>query len=153
VLAREITFRTSRAVEIASARLTRVPLSGSEPRAEDVECVDGTIVFRSEGWYEILLEVGWDPEVRRGTRFIHTAVPGQQPLHSEAISAAVLAAISDGRQLLRGNTLFGPERTGGLSLEVWHDAGEVVEVSSAAVTVRELAVPWHVEDGSLRRRP
>ena len=45
--------------------------------------------------------------IRLSTRFSHTKIPGQEPLHSEAIDAGVLAAISDGRQLLRGNTRFG----------------------------------------------
>ena len=143
MLAREITFRTTSALEIESNRLTAVPLSAQLPRADDVDCVDGMVVFRAEGWYEILLAVEWDPEARRGTRFSHTSVPGQQPLHSEAVSASVLASISGGRQLLRGNTLFGPERTARLALEVWQDSGEVVAVKSAAITVRELAVPWH----------
>jgi hypothetical protein len=150
VLAREIIFRTTGAVELESGQLTPVPLSTAVPQAEDVDYVDGEIVFRSEGWYEILLEVVWDPEARRGTRFSHTAVPGQQPLHSEAISAAVLADISGGRQLLRGNTLFGPERTASLVLEVWQDSGEVVELKAAAITVRGLAVPWHVANPSPR---
>jgi hypothetical protein len=143
MLARETTFRTTGALEIESAGLTAVPLSARLPRADDIDCVDGVVVFRAEGWYEILLAVEWDPEARRGTRFSHTTVPGQQPLHSEAVSAGVLAAISGGRQLLRGNTLFGPERTDRLALEVWQDSGEVVELKSAAITVRELAVPWH----------
>jgi hypothetical protein len=141
-------MRTTGAVYIESAQLTPVALSGSVPRTEDVDCVDGVVVFRSEGWYEILLEVDWDPEARRGTRFSHTAVRGQQPLHSEAVSAGVLAAISGGKQLLRGNTLFGPERTASLALEVWQDSGDVVELKAAAITVRELAVPWHLARSS-----
>ena len=144
MLAREITFRTAGGVAVASDRLTSVPLTPPIPAAGDVDYVDDAVVFRSEGWYEILLAVQWDPEARRGTRFSHTAVPGQQPLHSEAISAAVLADISSGKQLLRGNTLFGPERTASLTLEVWQDSGHVVELEAAAITVRELAVPWHV---------
>ena len=143
MLAREITFRTTGGIAIESTRLTAIPLSAPLPRAEEVDCVDGVVVFRSEGWYEILLEVDWDPETRRGTRFSHTSIPGQQPLHSEAISAGALADISGGKQLLRGNTLFGPDRTTGLALEVWQDSGDVVELKAAALTVRELAVPWH----------
>jgi hypothetical protein len=142
-MAQEITFRTTRSIEVESSRLTAVPLSRPVRPAEDVDYVDGVIVFRSEGWYEILLEVDWDPETRRGTRFSHTSIPGQQPLHSEAISAGALADISGGKQLLRGNTLFGPDRTTGLALEVWQDSGDVVELKAAALTVRELAVPWH----------
>jgi hypothetical protein len=148
VLAREITFRTAAAIDIESTRLASVPLSAALPRAEDVDCIDGVVVFRSEGCYEILLEVAWDPRARRGTRFSHTSVPGQQPLHSEAVSADVLAAISGGRQRLRGNTLFGPERTASLALEVWQDSGDMVELKAAAITVRELAVPWHPECAS-----
>ncbi|TMM14633.1 MAG: hypothetical protein E6G01_12350 [Actinobacteria bacterium] len=151
--AHEFTFRTTKGVEIPSGRLTPVPLSRPEPRTEDVDYVGDLVVFRSEGWYEILLEVDWDPENRQGTRFSHTAIPGEQPLHSEAVSAAVLADISEGKQLLRGNTLFGPERTASLALEVWQDSGDVVEVRAAAITARVLAVPWPAASPAPRRRP
>jgi hypothetical protein len=68
----------------------------------------GTLRFRTAGWYEILLTVGWDRTQTAGTRFAHTAIPDHHPLHSEAINAAVLAALSEGTQLLRGNTIFEP---------------------------------------------
>ena len=71
----------------------------------------------------VLLSVAWDPSAVDGTRFSHTRIPDQEPLHSEAISAGVLAQLSDGRQLLRGNTLFGPDRTTSLVIEVWQDSG------------------------------
>jgi hypothetical protein len=100
------------------------------------------IVFDTEGWYEVLMRVDWDPEKRSGTRFSHTKIPGQEPLHSEAIDATVLSQISNGSQLLRGNSLFGPERTTCLVLEVWQDSGESVEITYAELAVRELAVPW-----------
>ena len=66
----------------------------------------------------------------------------QQPLHSEAIDASVLARISEGRQLLRGNTVFGHDHTTELVLEVWQDSGEPVRVHEADLVVRELRVPW-----------
>ena len=69
------------------------------------------MVFRTDGWYEVLLEVNWNPSVRGGTRFSHTNIPGQEPLHSEAIAADVLADIRGGKQLLRSNSVFGPNRT------------------------------------------
>ena len=47
----------------------------------------------------------------------------------------------NGRQLLRGNTMFGPDRTTSLVLEVWQDSGAPIEVQEAALTVRELRVP------------
>ena len=90
----------------------------------------------------MLLSVAWDPSAVDGTRFSHTRIPDQEPLHSEAISAGVLAQLSDGRQLPRGNTLFGPDRTTSLVLEVWQDSGQPVEVRAASLTVRELIVPW-----------
>ncbi|HEY2812509.1 MAG TPA: hypothetical protein VGJ03_03485 [Acidimicrobiales bacterium] len=78
--------------------------------------------IRADGWYEVLLCVHWDETDQAGTRFAHTRIPDQEPLHSEAIDASVLARISQGQQLLRGNSLFGPDRTTGLVLEVWHDS-------------------------------
>ena len=54
----------------------------------------------------------------------------------------MLAQLSQGRQLLRGNSLFGPDRTTSLVLEVWQDSGELVKVSYAELVVRELCVPW-----------
>jgi hypothetical protein len=49
---------------------------------------------------------------------------------------------------LRGDTLFAPERTASLVLEVWQDSGDMVELKAAAITVRELAVPSHPERAS-----
>lgn len=67
-------------------------------------------------------------------------MPTHEPLHSEAISADVPAQLSDGRQLLRGNNIFGPERTSCLVLEVWQDSGKPIKVHKAALIVRELTV-------------
>lgn len=108
---------------------------------------DAGVVFDTEGWYEVLLRVDWDRANTVGTRFSHTKVPGQEPLHSEAISAAVLVQLSDGRQLLRGNSLFGPDRTTRLILKVWQDSDAAVTVAYAELVVRELKVPW-IEGGA-----
>jgi hypothetical protein len=59
-------------------------------------------------------------------------------LHSEAINAAVLAQLSGGKQLLRGNTIFEPGRVDHLTLEVWHDAPQAVEILGASLVVRDL---------------
>lgn len=96
------------------------------------------IAFETVGWYEVLLAVEWDPHDEEGTRFSHTRIPGQEPLHSEAINAAVLKP-SDGRQLLRGNTVFGLDHTGEILLEVWHDSPRPLEVRSGELRVRELS--------------
>lgn len=87
------------------------------------------------------MEVHRDDANRSGTSFSHTTIPGQEPLHSEAINADVLAQLSDGRHLLRGNTIFGPERTSSLVLEVWQDSDRPIVVAKAGLMVRELAVP------------
>ncbi|HWC38254.1 MAG TPA: hypothetical protein VG476_06985 [Acidimicrobiales bacterium] len=118
-----------------------VPLSNPTEHSDDVDYTDEGVVFRSEGWYEVLLEVDWDPGAREGSRFSHTAIPGQEPLHSEAISGDVLADISGGKQRLRGNTIFGPDRTTSLVLEVWQNSGRPVDVRRAAITVRRLTYP------------
>ncbi len=99
------------------------------------------IEFTIRGWYEVLLTVEWDPTNTDGTRFAHTAIPDHHPLHSEAIDAAVLGAISAGRQLLRGNAIFDPDGPHQLSLEVWHNAPEAIAVGAAALDVRALSVP------------
>jgi len=65
----------------------------------------------------------------------------------------VLARISQGRQLLRGNCLFGPDRTTCLVLEVWHDSDGPVEVAHAGLIVRELHVPWDPDGGASTGRP
>ena len=143
--ARDVRFETAGAVSVPSGKLTPIDL---RPRADPSPhlALEGEgIVFRTEGWYEVLLEVHWDAEVREGTRFSHTKIPDQEPLHSEAINANVLAQLSEGRQLLRGNSLFGPERTSCLVLEVWQDSGRPVEVEKAGLIVRELCVPWPPE--------
>jgi len=137
-----IRFETAGPVPVPSRDLTPLPLTEPEAASNNVALGKDGIVFRTEGWYEVLLDVAWDPTARGGTRFSHTKIPGQEPLHSEAIEARVLAEISEGRQLLRGNSLFGPERTSSLVLEVWQDSGDEVDVRGAALIVRELRVPW-----------
>jgi len=137
----EIRFATVRPVAIANRRLTPIELesSGGSPH---VHLAQEGVVFDTDGWYEVLLRVDWDSTTTTGTRFSHTKIPGQEPLHSEAINALVLAQLSQGQQLLRGNSLFGPDRTTSLVLEVWQHSGELVKVSYAELVVRELCVPW-----------
>jgi hypothetical protein len=127
--------------------MTPVPLSALVGTSDHVGYADDGIVFRSDGWYEVLLEVDWSPSVREGTRFSHTDIPGQEPLHSEAIAADVLVDVSGGKQMLRASSVFGPNRTTRLVLEVWQNSGQVVEIRSAAMKVRELSVPWHGNPG------
>ena len=146
---RSVSFATPAPVPVESGRLCAVPLSRPTEQSDDVDYTDKGVVFRADGWYEVLLEVDWDPGAREGTRFSHTAIPGQEPLHSEAISAEVLADISGGKQLLRGNTIFGPDRTTSLVLEVWQNTGRPVDIRRAAITVRRLTYP----DGSEPQAP
>jgi hypothetical protein len=103
-----------------------------------LQCIDGGITFRRAGWYEVLLTVNWDATNIHGTRFSHTAIPDQHPLHNEAINAAVLAALSSGRQLLRGNTIFVPGEVDHISLEVWHDANATLDILDAGLEIRDL---------------
>ena len=138
----EVVFRTTAPLKVPSGELTSLPLTQDQPSNHLHLEADGGIAFDTEGWYEVLLRVDWDPVDTSGTRFSHTKVPDQEPLHSEAIDATVLSRISQGRQLLRGNSLFGPDRTTCLVLEVWHDSSNAVEVTYAELIVRELHVPW-----------
>ena len=137
----EVTFRLTTAIKIPPDELTRLAL---EPAATSPHLhyePERGIVFDTLGWYEVLLRVEWDPANTTGTRFAHTKIPDNEPLHSEAISADVLARISGGRQLLRGNSMFGLDHTTSIVLEVWHDAPETVEIRRAQLVVRELDVP------------
>jgi hypothetical protein len=136
------TFALEAPITVPPRRLTSLELRDPVPGCPHAH-VDGTGVhFDAEGWFEVLLRVAWATDDDSGTRFCHTKIPDQEPLHSEAISAAVLAQLSGGQQLLRGNSLFGPDRTTCLVLEVWHDAEAAVKVDEAELILRELVVPW-----------
>jgi hypothetical protein len=146
----QIVFCTATPTNVPVGELTKMALE-QQDRSPHVHYRAGDgIAFDTEGWYEVLLRVDWDADDVTGTRFAHTKIPDQEPLHSEAINASVLARISQGRQLLRGNSLFGPDRTTTLVLEVWHDSDEVVEVAYAELVVRELQVPWAAPPGADR---
>jgi hypothetical protein len=140
----ETVFETAGPRTIPSRELTPVELRCPEVCSPALEERDGGIGFAVDGWYEVLMEVGWDRS-REGTRFSHTKIPGRQPLHSEAIDAGVLVDVSGGRQLLRGNARFGPDGHARILLEVWHDGDEPREVRHASLSVRELCVPWTLD--------
>lgn len=135
------TYKTPRKIKVPPNELKKLPLTPPEEGSPHVVVEDGKLIFIDEGWYEVLLDVQWDMKRLDGTRFTHTKVSAEQPLHSEAINAQVLSQLSDGRQLLRGNTIFDPPHTAEIVLEVWHDSVEPVEVTSASLTVRDLIVP------------
>ncbi len=135
-------FRAQGPRRVPSRQLTPVTLVEARPASDALLVREGAVVFVIPGWYEILLAVDWDPESRQGVRFAHTRIGESPPLHSEAIAAGVLADISGGRQLLRGNGLFGPGGPDAIRLEVWQDSGQPVVVRAATLTVRELCVPW-----------
>ena len=107
----QVVFCTTRPVRVPSGALTPMALEQQSSSPHVHYGPDDGVAFDEEGWYEVLLRVDWDDHDVTGTRFAHTKIPDQEPLHSEAINAAVLARISQGRQLLRGNSLFGPDRT------------------------------------------
>src|SRR3954453_691428 len=118
----QVVFCRNEEVRVPSGELTPVELEQQRSSPHVHYRPGDGVEFDTEGWYEVLLRVDWDDHDTTGTRFAHTKIPDQEPLHSEAIDAAVLARISQGRQLLRGNSLFGPDRTTCLRLEVWHDS-------------------------------
>jgi hypothetical protein len=124
-------------LEVPPRSMVRLPLT---PAAidEDLSVEEGVVTIHRRGWYEVHLTVAWDPGATDGTRFSHTKIPEGHPLHSEAIDAAVLAQISDGRQLLRGNAVFGDGETDQLAIEVWHDAPTPVRVHEASLRIRRL---------------
>jgi len=132
-----ITF-AAQAQPVPPQTLHPIRLHAPDTPTAAIDVVDGQLMFRTAGWYEILLTVGWDATVTTGTRFAHTAIPDHHPLHSEAINAAVLAALSDGKQLLRGNTIFEPGTIDCLALEVWHDSPAPVHIHDASLAIRPL---------------
>ena len=136
----QVTFRTGSPIKVPPKELTRLPLSPDATSPHLRYDDERGIVFETLGWYEVLLQVEWDPSDTTGTRFAHTKIPDNEPLHSEAIAATVLAQISEGRQLLRGNSVFGLDHTTSIVLEVWHDADQPIEVGHAQLVVRELDV-------------
>jgi hypothetical protein len=138
----QLTFRTAAPTAVAPRELTHLWLTDPPGPHPHVHADAGGVHFDSEGWFEVLLRVAWSTGDTGGTRFSHTRIPDQEPLHSEAIAADVLAQISQGEQRLRGNSLFGPDRTTCLMLEVWHDAVAPVDVLEAELIIRALRVPW-----------
>ena len=137
----ETVFGTEHATLVPPRRMKALQLSLQGPPLKGVVSSGHGVRFETEGWYEVLLAVEWDPQDEEGTRFSHTRIPGQEPLHSEAINADVLVQLSGGRQLLRGNTIFGLDHTRELVLEVWHDSARPVQVRSGELRIRELGDP------------
>ncbi len=137
--AEETAFRTEHPALVPPRRMTPLRLSMDAPPLKGVVSSGPGIRFETVGWYEVLLAVEWDPHDQEGTRFSHTRIPGQEPLHSEAISAAVLTQLSGGRQLLRGNTIFGLDHTLEIVLEVWHDSPRPVTVRRGELRIRMLS--------------
>jgi hypothetical protein len=139
MIGEEAAFRTDERVVVPPCKMTPLRLSLDGPPLKGVVSSGPGIRFETVGWYEVLLAVEWDPHDDAGTRFSHTRIPGQEPLHSEAINAAVLSLLSGGRQLLRGNTIFGLDHTCEIVLEVWHDSPRPVLVHSGELRVRQLS--------------
>ena len=128
------------AVDIRPGILKPIYLEPDGPLPAWLSVENRQITFTTRGWYEVLLTVEWDPANVDGTRFAHTAIPDDHPLHSEAVDAAVLGTISAGRQVLRGNTVFDPDGPHQVSLEVWHDAPNSIVVGTAALDIRVLSL-------------
>jgi len=134
-------FTVTGPVEVLPGRMRPLKLRSTESQLETVTLTDAGIVFIGEGWFEVLLKVAWDPTQDAGYRFAHTTVPDRHPLHSEAIDAAVLNRISNGTQLLRGNSWFGTDELNTINLEVWHNSPDPVLVTEASLAVRPLPLP------------
>ena len=131
-------FELSAAVDVPNAQLTTLPLTTQVGELPGVQADDVGVKFRIAGQFEVLLTVAWETAKREGHRFAHTALPDEHPLHSEAIEADVLADISKGRQLLRGNALFGPDSVDRITLGVWQNSGTSVRVEHASLEIRPL---------------
>jgi len=134
-------FGLTAPAHVPSRSLTPLRLAPTNDCIPGVETHEGGISFKSAGWFEVLLTVDWGSTNRFGTRFSHTAIPDGHPLHSEAIDAGVLVDLSDGKQLLRGNTVFGPKGVDRIQLEVWQDSGTSVDIETASLEIRPLPSP------------
>ena len=53
----------------------------------------------------------------------------------------MLVDLSDGKQLLRGNTMFGAKGVDRIQLEVWQDSGTSLDVENASLEIRPLPNP------------
>jgi hypothetical protein len=134
-------FALTAPAHVPGRSLTPLRLAPTNDRIPGVETHEGGVSFKGTGWFEVLLTVDWGSTNRFGTRFSHTAIPDGHPLHSEAIDAGVLVDLSDGKQLLRGNTMFGPKGVDRIQLEVWQDSGTSVGVETASLEIRPLPSP------------
>jgi hypothetical protein len=134
-------FALTEPAHVPSRSLTPLRLAPTNDRIPGVETHEGGVSFKGTGWFEVLLTVDWGSTNRFGTRFSHTAIPDGHPLHSEAIDAGVLVDLSDGKQLLRGNTMFGPKGVDRIQLEVWQDSGTSLDVETASLEIRPLPSP------------
>jgi hypothetical protein len=134
-------FALTEPAHVPSRSLTPLRLAPTNDRIPGVETHEGAVSFKGTGWFEVLLTVDWGSTNRFGTRFSHTAIPDGHPLHSEAIDAGVLVDLSDGKQLLRGNTMFGPKGVDRIQLEVWQDSGTSLSVETASLEIRPLPNP------------
>src|ERR1041385_9273292 len=112
-------FRAPGPRRIPSRELTHITLVEGRPASDALLLREGAVTFVVPGWYEVMLVVEWDPENRQGARFAHSRIGDSPPLHSEAIPAGVLADISGGGQLLRGDGPFGPGGAGAARLGGW----------------------------------
>ena len=132
-------FALGERVQVPDRHLTLLRLLPTDARLARLDVdEEGVVTFSVVGWFEVLLTVEWDSANRSGRRFSHTAIPDRHPLHSEAIEADVLIEISGGKQLLRGNTLFGPKGVHRIQLEVWQDSGAPVDIENASLEIRPL---------------
>jgi hypothetical protein len=138
----DLVFTIDAPVDVPTGELTRLVVAAHAESALVHVDPERGVVFDMPGWFEVEMRVDWDASVTTGTRFSHTKVPGQEPLHSEAINALVLSRISQGKQMLRGNSVFGVDNTMSLILEVWHDAPQAVSVNCGELKLRPLKVPF-----------
>ncbi|MBV9282313.1 MAG: hypothetical protein JOZ41_19705, partial [Chloroflexi bacterium] len=76
----DIRFQTAAPITVPPRHLTPLRLTEPDDSGPNLDLTDDGVVFCTEGWYEVLMEVHWDAANRKGTRFSHTNIPGQEPL-------------------------------------------------------------------------
>jgi len=126
-------------------------LAGTEARADDAKVlriitwadyVPAEVIaqFRKETGIQVQVTLSNNEEMISKLRA--TGGAGFDTVNvKDCTDAGVLVDLSDGKQLLRGNTMFGPKGVDRIQLEVWQDSGTSVGVETASLEIRPLPNP------------
>lgn len=93
----ETVFCTNSPLMVPSGKMTRAALEQQQRSAHVEHDATEGIKFVTEGWYEVLLRVDWDPAQTIGTRFAHTKIPGRSRcIPRRSTHSSLLRSLVDG---------------------------------------------------------